>query len=307
LIVKNGIREDLPMKPAPFEYLSPTSLLDALESKAEHGDEAKPLAGGQSLIPSMNFRVSQPSILIDLNKIDELRYIRSQDGELRIGAMTVQADVASSPLVAETQPLIYETMPNIAHPQIRNRGTFGGSLAHADPASELPVVATTLNARFKAQSTRGERWIDADEFFITMFTTALEPDEVLTEIAFPAFPKNTGWSFLEVTRRRGDYAMAGMAAVVTLDTQSICQYARLVYLNVGDKAMDAQQAAAALTGQTLTAKIIEEAAQIATEQEIDPFGNVHASPEYQRHLAKVLTRRVLQTALERAKSQLPRS
>ena len=116
--------------------------------------------------------------------------------------MTVQADVASSSLVAETQPLIYETMPNIAHPQIRNRGTFGGSLAHADPASELPVVATTLNARFKAQSTRGERWIEADEFFITMFTTALEPDEVLTEIAFPAFPQNTGWSFMEVTRRR---------------------------------------------------------------------------------------------------------
>ena len=295
------------MKPAPFEYLSPTSLLDALESKAEHGDEAKPLAGGQSLIPSMNFRVSQPSILIDLNKIDELRYIRSQDGELRIGAMTVQADVASSPLVAETQPLIYETMPNIAHPQIRNRGTFGGSLAHADPASELPVVATALNARFKAQSTRGERWIDADEFFITMFTTALEPDEVLTEIAFPAFPQNTGWSFMEVTRRQGDYAMAGLAAVVTLDSQSTCQYARLVYLNVGDKAMDAQQAAAALTGETLTAQVIEEAAQIATEQEIDPFGNVHATPEYQRHLAKVLTRRTLHTALERAKSQLPRS
>jgi len=292
------------MKPAPFEYLSPTTLLQVLESKAEHGDEAKPLAGGQSLIPAMNFRVSQPAVLIDLNKIEELRYIRSQDGELRIGAMTIQADVASSPLVAELQPLISETMPNIAHPQIRNRGTFGGSLAHADPASELPVVATALNARFKAQSTRGERWIDAEEFFITMFTTALEPDEVLTEIAFPAFSKNMGWSFLEVTRRAGDYAMAGVAALVSLDAESTCREARLVYLNVGDKAMDARQAAAVLTGEKITPQQIEAAAQIAAEQEIDPFGSVHATPEYQRHLAKVLTRRALQTALSRAQSQL---
>jgi len=294
------------MKPASFEYLSPTTLPDVLGIKAEHGDEAKPLAGGQSLIPAMNFRVSQPSILIDLNKIDDLRYIRTQDGELRIGAMTIQAEVASSTLVAETQPLIYETMPNIAHPQIRNRGTFGGSLAHADPASELPVVATALNARFKAQSTRGERWINADEFFITMFTTALEPDEVLTEVAFPVFPKNTGWSFLEVARRAGDYAMAGVAALVTLDNDLTCQYARLVYLNVGDKAMDAQQAAAALTGEKMTPQLIESVAHMATEQEIDPFGSVHATPEYQRHLAKVLTRRALQTAFDRAQSRPPR-
>jgi len=292
------------MKPAPFEYLSPTTLDAVLESKEEHGDEGKPLAGGQSLIPAMNFRVSQPSILIDLNKIDDLRYIRTDDGELRIGAMTVQAEVAGSSLVAERQPLIYETMPNIAHPQIRNRGTFGGSLVHADPASELPVVATALNARFKAQSTRGERWIPADEFFITMFTTALEPDEVLTEIAFPAFPSNMGWAFLEVARRSGDYAMAGVAALVSLEADHTCQFARLVYLNVGDKAMDARQAAAALVGEKLTASAIDAAAQIAAEEEIDPFGSVHATPEYQRHLTKVLTRRALQTAHQRAQSRL---
>ena len=295
------------MKPAPFEYHSPISLEQVLEYKAEGGDEAKPLAGGQSLIPAMNFRVSQPSILIDLNKIDELRFIRSEDGELRIGAMMTQAVTAASSLVADTQPLLYETIPNIAHPQIRNRGTVGGSLVHADPASELPVVATTLNARFKAQSQRGERWIDADEFFITMFTTALEPDEVLTEIAFPAFPEDTGWAFLEVARRAGDYAMAGVAALVTLDAESVCQHARLVYLNVGDKAMDAQQAAASLVGETLTPEVIEAAAQTASEQEIDPFGSVHATPEYQRHLARVLTRRALQTAFERAQTKTSRS
>jgi carbon-monoxide dehydrogenase medium subunit len=294
------------MKPAPFKYLSPSSLEEVLASKAEHGDEAKPLAGGQSLIPAMNFRVSQPSILIDLNKIDSLRYTRSVEGELRIGAMTVQAEVARSPLVADSQPLIYETVPNIAHPQIRNRGTFGGSLAHADPASELPVVATALNARFKAQSTRGERWIDAEEFFITMFTTALETDEVLTEVAFPVFPANTGWAFLEVARRAGDYAMAGVAALVTLDGDDTCQDARLVYLNVGDKAMDARQAAASLIGEKLSTQKFEAAAQIAAEQEIDPFGSVHATPDYQRHLAKVLTQRALQTAFERAQSRLTR-
>jgi carbon-monoxide dehydrogenase medium subunit len=294
------------MKPAAFEYLSPTTLERVLVSKAEHGDEAKPLAGGQSLIPAMNFRVSQPSILIDLNKLDDMRYIRSENGELRIGAMTTQAEVARSPLVADNQPLIYETMPNIAHPQIRNRGTFGGSLAHADPASELPVVATALNARFKVQSKRGERWIPADEFFITMFTTAIEPDEVLTEIAFPAFPQNTGWAFLEVARRSGDYAMAGVAAVVTLDAESTCQYARLVYLNVGDKAMDAQQAAASLIGEKPTEQVFRAAAQTASEEEIDPFGSVHATPEYQRHLARVLTLRALRTSFERAQTQLSR-
>jgi carbon-monoxide dehydrogenase medium subunit len=292
------------MKPAPFEYLSPSTLEGVLESKAEHGDEAKPLAGGQSLIPSMNFRVSQPSVLIDLNKIDRLRYIRPQDGELRIGAMTTQAEVARSPVVAETQPLIYETMPNIAHPQIRNRGTFGGSLVHADPASELPVVATALNARFRVRSKNGERWINADEFFITMFTTALEPDEILTEIGFPTFPENTGWAFMEVARRAGDYAMAGVAALVTLEADSTCQYARLVYLNVGDKAMDARRAAASLTGEKITGPAIEEAAQIASQEEIDPFGSVHATPEYQRHLVRVLSRRALKTAAERAQSQL---
>ncbi|HSG25445.1 MAG TPA: xanthine dehydrogenase family protein subunit M [Anaerolineales bacterium] len=290
------------MKPAAFEYLSPTTLAEVMASKAEHGDEAKPLAGGQSLIPAMNFRVSQPTILIDLNKLNDLRYIRTQDGELRIGAMTVQAEVARSPLVQESQPLIYETMPNIAHPQIRNRGTFGGSLAHADPASELPVIATALNARFKAESQRGERWIPADEFFITMFTTALEPDEILTEIAFPSFPQSTGYAFLEVARRAGDYAMAGLAAVVTLDEQSVCQSARLVYLNVGDKAMDATGAAALLVGEKPTSQVFEAAAQKASQEEIDPFGSVHATPEYQRHLSRVLTSRALQTAFARAQT-----
>lgn len=288
------------MKPTAFDYYAPTSLAAALEIKAEYGEDAKPLAGGQSLIPTMNFRVSQPSILIDLNKIDEMRYIVEEDGVIRVGAMTTQAQVEHSPIVMQHQPLIYETIPNIAHPQIRNRGTFGGSLAHADPASELPVIATALDARFKVASAKGERWVEAKDFLITMFTVDLGPDEMLAEIEFPAFPKQTGWSFMEIGRRKGDYAMAGLAALITLDKDKKCQGVRLVYLNVGDKAVEAVDAAASLIGREITADRIEEAAEIAGEKEMDPFGSVHASPDYQRHLSKVLTKRALKLAHQRA-------
>lgn len=290
------------MKPTAFDYYAPTSLEAALDLKAEYGEEAKPLAGGQSLIPTMNFRVSQPSILIDLNGIDGLRFIREVDGELRIGAMTTQAVVERSELVLQHQPLISETVPNIAHPQIRNRGTFGGSLSHADPASELPVIALALNAKFKASSAKGDRWIEARDFLITMFTVDLAPGEILTEIAFPEFPKNTGWSFMEIARRHGDYAMAGLAALVTLNGDGKCEKAKLVYLNVGDKAVNAVKAAESLVGEQITEKTVKEAAEIAGKQEIDPFGSVHATPEYQRHLSKVLTQRALLKAYERAKA-----
>lgn len=291
-----------PMKPASFEYHAPRTLDEALALKAEHGDEGKALAGGQSLIPAMNFRVAQPGLLIDLNKIDELRYIRKQNGSLLVGAMTIQSEVEHSDLAAQHAPLVHETMPNIAHPQIRNRGTLGGSLAHADPAAELPVVALALNARFRAQSSQGERWLDARDFFQGFFTVALNPDELLVEIEFPAMPPNTGWAFLEVARRSGDYAMAGLAALLTLDEQGTCAKARLVYLNVGDGPVDALRAAERLEGASPDETTFEEAAQIASQEDIDPFGNVHASPDYQRHLVKVLTQRALATALQRAQA-----
>lgn len=288
------------MKPAPFEYFAPESLEAALEIKAQHGDEGKALAGGQSLIPAMNFRVAQPSTLIDLNKLDGLRYIRKENGDLRVGAMTLQAQAERDKLVEKHAPLLFETIPNIAHPQIRNRGTIGGSLAHADPAAELPVVATALNARFRAQSKKGERWIEAKDFFAGFFSVSLQPDELLVEIAFPELPARTGWAFLELARRRGDYAMAGVAATLTLDKDGACGDARLVYLNVGDGPLDASQAATGLKGQKPGAKAFSEAAQIASQEEIAPFGNVHASPDYQRHLAGVLTQRALTIALDRA-------
>ncbi|MCB0213290.1 MAG: xanthine dehydrogenase family protein subunit M [Anaerolineae bacterium] len=292
------------MKPPPFEYFAPTTLDEALEIMADYGDEAKPLAGGQSLIPTMNFRLAQPEVLVDLNGIVELAYIQpTADGSISVGAMTRQRSIERSPLIAEHAPLIHETMPYIAHPQIRNRGTFGGNLAHTDPASELPAVTTALNARFRTQSSSGERWFTADEFFVDLFTTALEPEELLVEIVIPPMAAHTGYAFREVSRRHGDYALVGVAATVTLDAGGLCESARLVYLSVGDKPVEAHQATAALIGQKLTAEAIEAAAEIAAGQDIDPPGDIHASVPYRRHLAKVLAKQVLATATARAKQE----
>src|SRR3990172_2973191 len=177
------------MKPAPFEYFAPDSLEAALDLKTKHGDEGKALAGGQSLIPAMNFRVAQPSILIDLNRINELRYIQ-KNGALLIGAMTVQSAAEHDSLVAQHAPMLFEAIPNIAHSQIRNRGTIGGSIAHADPASELPVVCIALNARMRAQSKTAERWIEARDFFAGLFATTLQSDELLVAIEFPDLAEN---------------------------------------------------------------------------------------------------------------------
>lgn len=290
------------MKPAPFEYLAPDSLEAALELKAQHGDEGKALAGGQSLIPAMNFRVAQPSLLIDLNRIQELRYIRKPNGAVHIGAMTLQSQAERDGLVAKHTPLLHETIPNIAHPQIRNRGTIGGSLAHADPAAELPVVATALNARLRAQSKKGERWIEAKDFFAGLFANSLQPDELLVEIAFPDLPANTGWAFMEIARRSGDYAMAGLAALLSLDKNGNCSKARLVYLNVGDGPVEGLQAAASLEHKKPEASAFREAGQIASQKDMSPFGNLHATAEYQRHLSAVLTERALAKAFARATS-----
>jgi len=291
------------MKPAPFQYVAPDSLEAALQAAAENGDEAKLMAGGQSLIPAMNFRVVQPSVLIDLNDLSELSGIAQDDGgELRIGAMTRQRQLETDRQVAEHAPMLHEAMPLIAHPQIRNRGTLGGSLAHADPASELPVVAVACRARLRLKSRGAERWVAAEDFFQGMFMTALSPDEILVEVAFPPLPRRTGWSFLEVARRRGDYAMMGVAALISLDEGGACSEARLVYLNAGDRPIEARQAAGLLHGQTFNPEAAEAAAQLASEKEIDPFGNLHATAVYQRHLARVLTQRALEQAFQRAQA-----
>ena len=289
------------MKPAPFDYYAPTTMEEALAHLAEYGYDAKVLAGGQSLIPTMNFRLAQPSVLVDLNHIPDLSYIEPDgSGGVLVGAMTRESQVEYDSLIAERAPLVHETMPHIAHPQIRNRGTFGGCMAHADPAAELPAVSLALNARFRVRSQSSERWIPADEFFIGFFTTALEPEELLVEVSLPPMPPRSGWSFQEIARRHGDYALVGVATVVTLDDQGRCQEARMVFLSVGDGPVEAHQAAEILKGQAPTPEAIEAAADIAASTDVDPSSDIHASTDYRRHLVKVLARRSLEQAFERA-------
>ncbi len=291
------------MKPAPFEYHAPDSIERAVQLYGQFGGEGKILAGGQSLVPAMNFRVVQPSVLIDLNRVAELSYIRADGEVIRIGSMTRERHLEFDTSIGKYIPLLHEAVPFIAHPQIRNRGTIGGSIVHSDPAAELPVLMTALNARLKAKSVSGERWVDARDFFVGMFTTALEPDEILVEIELPFSSPRTGWSFMEVAPRAGDYAMMGVAVLVTLDENGKCQKAKLVYLNAGEGPVEATEAAGSLVGQAIDDNQIKFAAEYASEKEMNPFGNMHASAEFQRHLARVLTQKALWQAAERAHEQ----
>jgi len=259
------------MKPAPFEYHVPDSLEQALELMSQHAGEGKVLAGGQSLVPAMNFRIVQPSVLIDLNRLTELSFIREAGQTIRIGAMARERHLEFDSSIAKRIPLLTEATPFIAHPQIRNRGTIGGSIVNADPAAELPVLMLALSARLKAKNAAGERWVEAHDFFAGMFTTALEPDEILVEIEIPCMSPRTGWSFMEVAPRAGDYALMGVAALVTLDEAGTCVQAKLVYLNAGDGPMDAKEAAKILQGEKLNDTLIESSAAIASEQEITPL------------------------------------
>lgn len=290
------------MKPAAFEYHRPATLDEALALMARYGGDAKALAGGQSLIPAMNFRLSRPATLIDLNRIAELSFI-TPDGSrgLKIGAMARQRAVERSEIVAQKAPLIGETLPFVAHPQIRNRGTLGGSIAHADPSAELPAVMLALEARFRLRSAGSERSLPAADFFTGLFTTALAPDELLVEIHLPAAPAGTGWAFSEIARRHGDYALVGVASLVQLDSRERCIGARVALLSVGDGPLLAQQAARGLLGELPSEKAITAAAQTAAQQDIDPPADIHASAAYRRHLASVLVRRTLTRAFERAR------
>jgi aerobic carbon-monoxide dehydrogenase medium subunit len=289
------------VKPAPFEYFRPRSVDEALSLLTEHGSDAKALAGGQSLIPAMNFRLATPSVLVDLNALSELSYMKDDAGGVRIGGMTRQRAVERSTLVSDRVPLVAETMPHIAHPAIRNRGTIGGSLAHADPAAELPAVALALNARLMVSSTSGVREVPANEFFVGLFTTAVQPGELLTGIRIPPPPARSGFAFQEISRRHGDFALVGVAGAVQLDENGRCADARIALLSVGDRPMLAGQASKVLVGQPPSAESVRAAADAAATQDIDPSSDIHASARYRRQLANVLTRRVLERAFERAR------
>lgn len=288
------------MKPAPFVFHRASSLAEALAILQQH-PEAKPLAGGQSLIPAMNFRLAQPAALVDLNRLGELAGItRTPDGGLRIGAMTRHAAVERSELVRQHAPLLAEAMPHVAHPQIRSRGTLGGSLAHADPSAELPAVMIALDATFVLRSLAGERRVTAVDFFTGLFATALSPGELLVGVEIPRRAPRGGSAFLEVARRHGDYALAGVAAELALDASGRISSARVALLSVSDGPVLAR-GTRALLGQVPDEKAIIEAAE-AVREEVDPPSDIHADAKYRRQLAGVLTRRALMLAVQRSLS-----
>jgi CO/xanthine dehydrogenase FAD-binding subunit len=263
----------------------------------EFGDQARPLAGGQSLVPLMNFRLIRPAHLIDLNGIDALHFMEADDDLLRIGAMTRQREVERSDIVARFCPLLREATALVGHVQIRNRGTIGGSLAHAFPSAELPIAMVTLEASFILRSTNGQRIVRAGDFFLSYMTTTLDPGEILAEIQIPALPAKTGASYQEVSRRHGDFALAGAAAVLTLDASGTIRRVRLTLS--GTTPIRAETTESALIGEKPSDALFRDAARRATEN-LEQDSDLHATAEYRRNACAALTYRALAQAAQRA-------
>jgi carbon-monoxide dehydrogenase medium subunit len=283
------------MKPPVFAYAAADDVEQALELKRQHGSDARFLAGGQSLVPAMNYRLIEPKVLIDINRLAGLAGIMAEPDGTRIGAMTRLAAVKSDPGLASSFPLLAEACGHVAHPQVRNRGTLGGNLCQADPASELPAVLLALDARVRARSLAGERWISLADFHRGIYETALDDTELVTEIALPPLPAEARTCFMEAARRRGDFAMMAVAVVIATDGAGRCRSARIALCNAGPVPVLAKQAAATIAGQVLSKQPIDDAARAAAS-EIDPPGTLQASADFQRQLAYVLTRRALARA-----------
>ena len=285
------------MRPAPFAYDAPRELDEALALLARHGEDAKVLAGGQSLVPLLNFRLARPARLVDVNRVAELGYLRRRAGALRIGTLTRTAALERSRVVALHWPLLREAARLVGHPQIRSRGTVGGSVAHADPAAELPAVLTALGARFHLRSARGVRTLRADELFLGFLSTALEPDELLVEIEVPPLPPRTGTAIVEHARTHGDFALGGAAAVLTVDEHGECERAALVLLAAGPTPRRAAAAEAALAGRPPTPAQLREAAALTAEDVDTPSDRA-----YRRALVRELAERALTQAATRARA-----
>jgi carbon-monoxide dehydrogenase medium subunit len=287
------------MKPPRFEYFVPRTLDQALSLLAEHGDHAKVLAGGQSLIPMLNFRLAQPAVVIDINRLGDLDHVHAHDGGIAVGALARQHAVERSPTIRTRLPLVAEACRHIGHLPIRHRGTIGGNLAHGDPASELPAVMVALEAQLSATSRRGVRTLPADQFFTGPLSTALQPDELLTEIRIPALPNRTGAAFVEMARRAGDYALVGVAALLTLDDSGRCQRARVALCGVGPTPIRAREAEQALVGQAPAGPPLDGAADRAAAS-TRPASDLHGSAEFRRKLARYFTRQAIALAAQRA-------
>ena len=285
------------MKPAKFEYHAPASVDEAVGLLKRYNGEARVLAGGQSLIPMMNFRVAAPSALVDLNRIPSLAYIRADGDTVRIGAMTRQRAIEFSPVVREKLPLLHEAITWVGHLPTRSRGTIGGSLAHADPAAELPMALQALEGEVVARGPAGERTIKAGDLFSSSLTTTLKPDEILTEIRFPASPPGAAYAVEEFARRHGDFAITAIACLVVRDGTR-CKMARLATGGVGPVPLRLKAAETILEQRGLAEDAIEAAAAAAAAA-VDPMSDHQGSAEYRRHLTQVLTRRAVQKALAR--------
>ncbi len=289
------------MIPASFEYSSPKTLAEAIALLQTHGDDAKILAGGQSLIPLMKLRMAAPKHLIDVNGIRELSYIRESDGYLTIGALTRESDLESSDLIRKRYPIIADTAAVIGDPLVRNMATVGGNLAHADPANDHPATMLALGTQVVAAGPKGTRTIPLTDFFTGLFTTSLAPDEILTELRIPAPPPRSGGAYLKVERKVGDFAAAAVAVQITLDGDT-CKRAGIALTNVGQTPIKAVRAEKAIVGKAMNDKAIEEAARIAAE-EAEPTDDLRGPAEYKRSLVRVLTARALRQAIARAKGE----
>ena len=287
------------MKPAPFDYIAATSVDMAAASLAEAGDDAKIIAGGQSLVPLLNFRLLRPSILVDINPIGTLAFITETATDIRIGALTRHHQLETSPVIARHLPVLSCAMAHVAHLAIRNRGTIGGSLAHGDPAAELPMMALLLDAELHIVSVSGTRTIAASEFFLDALTVDLAAGEIVTEIVLPKLPPRTGWGFAEVARRHGDFALAAAAATLSIAADSITEV-RIALTGIGRTALRVAAAEKLIVGQTLRADVSNQVVE-AVRAAIEPETDLHASSDYRRHLAGVLTSRALAAAWRRAR------
>ena len=288
------------MKPARFEYDAPTSVVDAVQLLAAHGEDARPLAGGQSLVPMLALRLARFPRLVDLNRVRELAGIELRDGRVRIGAMTRQADLGIDPLVAELAPLLVRATALVGHFQIRNRGTVGGSLAHADPAAEYPAVSLVLGAEMEIVSGAGTRMTPAAEFFQSMWTTAIGPGELLTAVHVPARTGRTGFAIEEVSRRYGDFALVGAACAVSISGEERVEQAAVAMFGVGSTPVRAHSVEAAIVGASPSASDVAEVAELVA-RDIDPNDDVHASARYRSHVAAYVVERALANALEEAR------
>jgi carbon-monoxide dehydrogenase medium subunit len=283
------------VKPAPFAYVAPRSVDEVVARLAEAGGDAKLLAGGQSLVPMLNLRLTRPALLIDLGRVAGLDHVETSDGHVAIGALTRQRAAEQSPAVRRHAPLLAEALPFIGHPAIRNRGTIGGSLAHADPAAELPAVAAALDAELVVAGAKGRRTVKADAFFVSYLTTSLAADEMLVELRLPTPGPATRVAFTELSRRHGDFAIAGVAAALEIDQAGTCRAARLALCGVGPGPVRARSAERVLTGQALGDAVVAEAAQAAAK-EIDPHTDLHATAHYRRRLAAALVEDAVRAA-----------